>query len=370
MKPGATRILCIHPNGELYGSDRVFVQAVQAFRARWPDALITIVLPVEGALSALLRESEPDVRVEPMVVLRRANLLRTALTMVGLLPAMARAHRRMSGYDRVYISTVVVLDYLLATRWRRRGPALIHVHELPTGRTRSLIRHILGFGRGRLVYISAAVRDAFPELRARAHAIVWNGTRDFPVTPGSETGGLNILLIGRFNAWKGQTLLIEAVARLTADERRAVRVRIVGSVFEGQEHFQEAITAAIARHGLGETIEVLPFDPVPDAHYAWADVVAVPSTRPEPFGLVAIEAMSSGRAVIAAGHGGLAEIVVDGETGALVPPDDANALAVAIRRYIADPDLAARHGRAGRARYEADFAEAAFKARIADLIEG
>jgi glycosyltransferase involved in cell wall biosynthesis len=199
---------------------------------------------------------------------------------------------------------------------------------------------------------------------------VWNGTRDFPVTPGSGAGGLNILLIGRFNAWKGQTLLIEAVARLTADERRAPRVRIVGSVFEGQEHFQEAITAAIARHGLGETIEVLPFDPVPDAHYAWADVVAVPSTRPEPFGLVAIEAMSSGRAVIAAGHGGLAEIVVDGETGALVPPDDADALAVAIRRYIADPDLAARHGRAGRARYEADFAEAAFKARIADLIDG
>lgn len=366
-RPSIGRILCIHPNGELYGSDRVFVQAVQAFRARWPDAQITIVLPVEGPLAALLRQSEPDVRIEPMVVLRRANLLRTGLTMAGLLPAIWRARRRMAAYDRVYISTVVVLDYLLATRWRGAG-TLVHVHELPTGRTQTLIRHLLGFGRGRLLYISAAVRDAFPELRERPHAVVWNGTRDFQAAPAASDDRLDVLLIGRFNAWKGQGVLIDAVARLTDDERRAIRVRLIGSVFEGQEHFREAIAAQIAGHGLEGTIEVLPFDPVPDAHYGRADVVVVPSTKPEPFGLVAIEAMSSRRAVIAADHGGLAEIVVDGETGILVPPGDVEALVAAIRRYIAEPTLAQRHGRAGRLRYEAEFTEDRFKIRIAEIL--
>lgn len=80
----------------------------------------------------------------------------------------------------------------------------------------------------------------------------------------------------------------------------------------------------------------------------------VPSVWSEPFGLVALEAMSAGRPVIASRIGGLMDIVIDGETGFLVEPGDALALQQAMNRLLADADLCNRMGQAGRRRFR-DF---------------
>jgi glycosyltransferase involved in cell wall biosynthesis len=153
---------------------------------------------------------------------------------------------------------------------------------------------------------------------------------------------------------------------MTAEERAQLSVRLVGSVFEGADHFAETIRATIDRHNLHDTVRICDFDPVPDAHYQWAEMVVVPSIKPEPFGLVAIEAMSSGRGVIAADHGGLKEIVVDGETGTRFTPGDPQALADAIRRYLRDRTLGPRHGAGSRRRYETEFREETHMRHIAD----
>lgn len=85
---------------------------------------------------------------------------------------------------------------------------------------------------------------------------------------------------------------------------------------------------------------------------AWerSTLALVPSVWPEPFGYVAIEAMASGRAVIASDIGGLRDIVVDGETGRLVPPGDARALRQAIDELLRRPELRRTMGEAGRRR--------------------
>lgn len=363
----APSILCIHPNGELYGSDRVFLQAVRAFRERWPDARITVMLPVEGALSAVLRESEPDVRIADFNVLRRAKLGQTLRNMLRLPGDMLRARRMTKRYDISYISTIVVLDYLLATRITPR-PALIHLHELPVGPEAKIFRGLIAFSRARFLCISEAVRAAFGGLTGRDARIIWNGTGDVsqPTAPVPHGGPLRLLLIGRFNAWKGQPVLLDALALLDAEERRNLSVRIVGSVYEGQEHFATEIRNRITRHDLSDCVTLHDFIPDPSEHYDWADLVVVPSTKPEPFGLVAIEGMAAGRGVIGANHGGLAEIVVDGDTGLLVTPGDPAALASAIRRYLADPALVAAHGTAGRVRFEQEFRDDAFRRKLAD----
>jgi glycosyltransferase involved in cell wall biosynthesis len=76
----------------------------------------------------------------------------------------------------------------------------------------------------------------------------------------------------------------------------------------------------------------------------------VPSVWPEPFGLVVIEAMAAGRPVLASRIGGIPDIVVDGETGLLLPPGDPDALRQAIERLLADPDLREEMGRAAQTR--------------------
>jgi glycosyltransferase involved in cell wall biosynthesis len=79
-------------------------------------------------------------------------------------------------------------------------------------------------------------------------------------------------------------------------------------------------------------------------------VAVVPSLWPEPFGLVALEAMAAGKPVVASAVGGLADLVVDGATGILVPPGDVEALRGAIARLLGDPLLREKMGQAGRAR--------------------
>jgi glycosyltransferase involved in cell wall biosynthesis len=92
-----------------------------------------------------------------------------------------------------------------------------------------------------------------------------------------------------------------------------------------------------------------------DVLRAWGHctLAVVPSVWPEPFGMVALEAMAAGRAVVASSVGGLAELVVDGTTGLLVPPGDPTALKNAIQRLLADGELRTRLGAAGRERARA-----------------
>jgi glycosyltransferase involved in cell wall biosynthesis len=366
----APAILCVHPNRELYGSDRVFLQTLRALRAKWPNAAITAVLPGCGPLTEAVREITPDVQVDDLFVLRRSRLSNLLLELPLLFGRILAARRMMSRYDMTYISTSVAVDFILASRGTSAN-TVIHVHELPTGIARIVFSSLLWFSKASLVFISEQSQKSFLGISHKRQNVIWNGTQALKLPPVSAYVGrpLHVLLIGRFNAWKGQSLLIDAVALLTPEQRASVKVRLLGSVFEGQEHFRSKILADIDRHRLHESVEVLPFDPDPRAHYAWADIVAVPSTQPEPFGLVAIEAMSAGRAVLAADHGGLSEIVDHEVTGLKVTPRDAVAWSQALARYLRDRELATAHGKAGRQRFDECFDETAYTSRIAEAID-
>ena len=140
-----------------------------------------------------------------------------------------------------------------------------------------------------------------------------------------------IMLPARLSRWKGQGLLIEALARLG---RRDVQCLLVGSDLGSAAHRRE-IETLIAGHGLGEVVRVIEHCQDMPAAYMLSDVVVSASTRPEAFGRVVAEAQAMGRPVVATDHGGARETVIANETAWLVPPADPDAMAAALRKTLA-----------------------------------
>lgn len=153
-----------------------------------------------------------------------------------------------------------------------------------------------------------------------------------------------IMLPARVTQWKGHGLLVEALARLEPGSFHCLMVGEDG----GRRSVKAALEPKIARLGLTPHIHFVGrCDDMPAA-YKMADVVVSASLDPEPFGRVMIEAQAMGRPIVAADHGGARETVLPGETGWLVKPNDAAALADGIRAALA-LDGAARDRLAARA---------------------
>jgi len=150
--------------------------------------------------------------------------------------------------------------------------------------------------------------------------------------------------VARLSKEKGLRYLLDAFA-LVAGHRPQVRLVLAG---EGPE--RRRLERLAARLGLGERVRFLgevPHEQVPEV-LQQLDIFAMPSTY-EGFGVAALEAEAMELPVVASSVHGIPDVVVDGETGLLVPPRDRQALASALDRLVADGDLRRRLGQAGRA---------------------
>jgi glycosyltransferase involved in cell wall biosynthesis len=229
---------------------------------------------------------------------------------------------------------------------------LLHAHWLPAGwvaersgkpyvvqvwgtdvelarRAPWLTRRVLQ--RARLVI--AASNDLAEHARAlgaRDVRVIPSGV-ELPERVGTEADPAEVLYAGRLSAEKGVLELLDAAAGLNL-------------VVAGDGPLRERIPFARG---------FVPHDELQQL-YARAAVVACPSRR-EGFGVACLEAMAHGRPVVATRVGGLLDLVVDGETGIVVPPRDPAALRSALERLLADPDLRRKLGSAGRERARTHF---------------
>ncbi|MBZ9959765.1 glycosyltransferase family 4 protein [Mesorhizobium sp. BR1-1-14] len=363
------RIACVHQGYELYGSDRSFAESVAALRAAFPSADIEVVLPRSGPIVQILEPHASRIVFEPLWVLRRQAILRLATVEMARLPlALWRAWRRLSQCDLVYVNTSIVADYALAARLLPHK-AVLHIHEIPEGFMRTILVALMRWSHADLIFNSRATRAAFGIAgRSRTH-VVYNGVAGPPAVEPMHYDGsrpLRVLLLGRINRIKGQEVLLEAVASMPPELRSRIEVRLVGGAFESTER-ELALAELVNTMGLADRVSVLPFIPDPSQHYHWADIVTVPSRRPESLGRVAIEAMAYGRPPLVSAIGGLVEVVSDGETGWHVPPNNAAALAAKLQAIILRPEAWRGFVAAGRARYETVFSEPVAAAAIAAI---
>ena len=375
------RLLIIHSSAELYGSDRSLLDFISRQRM---GVDITVLVPEHGPLCAHLESCGVHVVIGEVCKLQRQMLgVSGLLTMIANAVRSLREIKRIEGsqrFDLIYSNTVAVFGGALYALFTRR-PHVWHVREIIDGSPilTAVFRLIVPSLSSIVICNSNQTREWIDSTRgSESCRVVWNGV---PVAspPGRRTAeraqrGWNdrdtvITLAGRINAWKGQLLLLEAFELLRSSGIERARLWIVGSAFAGQETCEETLVARIAASPFRSDILIEQFRP--DVEMVWeaSDIVTVPSTEPEPFGRVAIEAMSFGRPVIAAAHGGLLDIVEDGVCGLLFKPRNVDALKEAMQRLVQVPELRSSFGRAAQERQRNLFSVDAYVNGVTDALQ-
>ena len=228
-----------------------------------------------------------------------------------------------------------------------------------------------------VVAVSDAMRadlmTAYPAIEAERISVIRNGidTSEYMADAGTDvlsSYGVDpsrpyVVFVGRITRQKGLPVLLRAAFSLDPSAQLVVcagqadtpeLAAEVSSLVDGLD--QDRIVWIPKMLEKREVIQLL----------SHAAVFACPSLY-EPLGIVNLEAMACGTAVVASRVGGIPEVVADGVTGLLVPPDDPSALAVALNSVIGDRARARAMGSAGRERAVAEFSWAAVAAQTADL---
>ena len=192
------------------------------------------------------------------------------------------------------------------------------------------------------------------------------GTGEAPVAlPELPAGTLVLGLVARLQPWKGQDRLLRAAA-LLRERGHALHVLLVGGdSWELAPDYAQDLPRLIAELGMQEHVTMT--GEVPDAGpYIDRMDILVNASDPEPFGIVLLEGMARGVAVVAVDRGGPREIVQNGVTGVLARSGEPSALADAVEPLLASPELRARLAAAGRERQRAEFTEDAMCRRFAE----
>lgn len=364
---GARGVLFVDHAGVLGGAELSLLDLATAFRAR-----AEVLLLADGPFRSALESRGIGVSVEPLGALARVKKetrLAGPAALGDTIRIARRVARRAKPHKLIYANSQKAFVVAAAAGLLARRPVVWHLRDILASphfsatNVRAAVT-LANLRAARVIANSRATAAAFVEAGGREALVrvVHNGIDPAPfdaVTPaaaaaartalGIPAGAFVVSLFGRFHPWKGQQVLLESLPLMPR-----VHALFVGAPLFGEEAFASALEAQAARIGVADRAHFLGFRAdVPELMRA-SDAVVHASVLPEPFGRVIVEAMLAGRPVIAARAGGVTEIL-DVETGVLVPPGDARALAAAIESLTSDPVRAERMALRGAACARAEF---------------
>lgn len=335
----------------------------------------------EVALMALMRGLDPD-RFSAVVATAPGSALLPILASEKI-PALIVPLQRINLRSPTFLLRLVHSSLALVRAVHRLKPDLMHsntarahaicsIASLITGvplvwtvHDRTLpfpVFRLLGRAPRRIIFVSKFLRDLYgPYIRNNFKAkVIHNGLR--PVVPvdkglarrelGLHVSAPVILNVGRLIESKGQHVFLQAAQMISLRRSDAIYV-LVGGVNPADRasiRFGQRLLELAHRPELSSKVVFAGQQPDVANYYAAADVCTYTAVAPEGFGLVILEAMANGKAVVASRLGPVAELVCDGVTGGLVRPGDPEQLALAIQGLLDDRDTLTRMGLAGKKR--------------------
>lgn len=205
-------------------------------------------------------------------------------------------------------------------------PFIWHIREIMgSGTLDSLVKKVVCKLATKTVVISNAVKENY---NCKNTTVVYNGmdlTKYQNLKKSYNNENIIISCIGRFEEWKGQHILVEAISNLISHHKN-IKVQFVGGPASAKPEYLENLKTRVSQLNLNNYIDFLGIrNDVPDI-LANTDILVVPTSTSEPFGRTVIEGMAASCIVIATAAGGPLEIIKDKQTGFLVTPNSVDAL--------------------------------------------
>ncbi|HLK10449.1 MAG TPA: glycosyltransferase family 4 protein [Candidatus Binatia bacterium] len=282
----------------------------------------------------------------------------------------ARLARLARGADLLYAVTLASFPSCRLAGRLAGLPQVVHVYSSygdprpyrKHGLARA--RHVIAPSADSLRLAERALGGFAPGTRARVayngvdvEGIVQAASAAVPMALGE---GLRVGMVGHLDERKNPLLLVEAAGALRATVPD-LRVVLVGAFPDAA--YEMRVRARAAALGLADALVVTGFLANPFPVVRGLDIVVHPARR-DPFPLALLEAMALARPIVASAVGGIPEMLVDGESGLLVPPDDPPALVRALRALLEDAERRRRLGEAARTRLTTAFTLEGFAAAM------
>ncbi len=379
-------ILFIHQSAELYGSDKTLLSLVKGIKI---DYNPIVVLPNKGPLFEQLEKEGIKVYIAP--VLKISRKMFTPKNIFSLPFQIRRSYKildqikKQYHFEVVYSNTLAVLIGLMYAR-SRKLKHIWHVHEIIESpqKVTTFFRKILDSkSNHKIIYNSSATALFWNQKNVNLiskSVVIRNGvTQHKPINDcerekirtrlfKAKNDTIVLALVGRISRWKGQLLLLEAFEALIKKHQN-IKLIFIGSPPPNQNVFLENLIFKINEYQLLDQVVQISFYPEIEKLWDAIDIAVVPSTEPEPFGLVAIEAMMAKKPVVGANHGGLTEIILNNETGFLVEPKSVSDLKKALMHLIENPSLRKEMGEKGFERAVMEFSEQKYIAEILNVFK-
>lgn len=325
-----------------------------------------VILFEKGELeSAFSRQDTPFVMIGDadgsLSEFKRGSGFGTALALSGKAAALARRlAAEIVERDVVVAASQKAFLIACAARAIRRFPLVWWLHDILDADSFSRFAILISVRASRVfctkvIATSPEARDAYAARGGRIEIcdVVEPGVdlSVFTATRRVELDGDVVLLASRIASWKGQLTVIEALGLL---KERGVRPQclVAGAPLFGEDGYLLELKERTMRLGLSDQVAFLGHREDVAALMSRATVFVHVPTAPEPFGQVVVEAMASGLPVVASRAGALGRLVPP-DAGALVPPDDAEAVADALETILQAPARRARMGERARAAAQA-----------------
>ncbi|WP_100665806.1 glycosyltransferase family 4 protein [Leuconostoc citreum] len=373
------KILYLHAGAELYGADKILLELLSGIDKKKFEPIV--LLPNDGPLVDKISRLGVKVNILKYPILRRKIF--TPLGIIKYVYNYIRYSFKISSFvrknniDILHVNTAAVLEGAFIKLFNKK-PIVWHIHEIIESpeivfqftslmiqrfsniivtvsnatKKRLLDSSIIDSNKVRTIHnginINAVVNENRDEVKERME-----GKLNIP--KGTKIVGM----IGRINSWKGQHDFVQAI-NLAFSKNKNIHAVIVGGIFEGEEHFLDELNKNIAETVDPSRIHLVNFSENIADFYSLFDIFVLPSTQPDPFPTVVLEAMANELPIVGYNHGGIKEMLENNISGYLVEVKNIVKLGDCILNLVNNDELSVSVGKAAENRQSTLFSNKSF----------